>query len=134
MRTPLTAKPIIYADFFADLRQTATLSDIARQTNEDSVKAAIRHLLQTDRGERLMQPELGSDIRRMLFENFSAQTLTILRDYIEDTITQYEPRANLIDIQVSGIPDQNAINVQIVFSVINNERPVTLTLIVDRIR
>ncbi len=134
MLTPKSAKRTVYADMFTDFRITALNNDVARAVNEDAVKTSIKNLLMTNRGERLMQPNIGSDIQKMLFENVSPTTMLVLKDYIEDTLSQYEPRANLIDIEVVGRPDNNAVNITVVFSVVNNERPSKVDVIIDRVR
>jgi phage baseplate assembly protein W len=103
-------------------------------TNEDSVKNAIRNLLLTERGEKLFNPLYGSNIRAMLFENVNPQSESLLREYITNSIQNYEPRAQLIEVYVSALPDENAYNATIIFSVINSSQPVVLELILDRVR
>ena len=61
--TPLTRKREIHSDFHKDLALLPGRNDIARRVNENSVKEAIKNILLTDRGERLFQPLVGSDIR-----------------------------------------------------------------------
>ena len=50
------------------------------------------------------------------------------------TISNYEPRANVIRVSSIVTPDENAIDVNIVFSIINNPTPITLNLLLDRVR
>ena len=110
------------------------LDDLLSYKNEDSVKRSIRNILLTDKGERFFNPTFGSDIRKMLFENFSPSTEQVVADLIKTAIGNHEPRANVIDVNVSGNPDQNSMYINIVFSVINKAEPVTLELILNRIR
>lgn len=132
--TPLTTKPVIYSDFFSNLDTSTTKNDLLSYTNEDSVKRSIRNILLTDRGERFFNPTFGSDIRKMLFENFTPATEQVVADLIRTAVGNHEPRANIIDVNVSGNPDQNSMYINIVFSVINKAEPVTLELILNRIR
>lgn len=124
----------VYSDFTTSFDIHPTKLDLVTTTNEEAVKRSIRNLLLTDRGERLFNPILGSDIRSLLFENFSPQTESSLRDYIETTINNYEPRANLIDVIVSAFPEANAYSVTVVFSVINKSEPIVLDILLNRIR
>lgn len=108
--------------------------DVARQTNDDAVKQAIKNLILTDRGERLMQPNLGGNIRAMLFENFTPQTVLNVKQIIEETIRTHEPRAGLIDVIVTAHEDHNQISVSVTFYVINIQEPISLEFILTRIR
>jgi len=132
--TPQTAKPLVYSDFYSNFDLELVKKDLLSYKNEDSVKRSIRNILLTDKGERFFNPTFGSDIRKMLFENFSPSTEQVVADLIKTAIGNQEPRANVIDVNVSGNPDQNSMYINIVFSVINKAEPVTLELILNRIR
>lgn len=132
--TPQTAKPVVYSDFYSNFDLELVKKDLLSYKNEDSVKRSIRNILLTDKGERFFNPTFGSDIRKMLFENFSPSTEQVVADLIKTAIGNHEPRANVIDVNVSGNPDQNSMYINIVFSVINKAEPVTLELILNRIR
>jgi hypothetical protein len=67
--TPLTRRRELHSDFHKDLALLPGRNDIARRVNENSVKEAIKNILLTNKGERLFQPLIGSDIKSMLFEN-----------------------------------------------------------------
>lgn len=132
--TPQTSKPLVYSDFYSNFDLELVKKDLLSYKNEDSVKRSIRNILLTDKGERFFNPTFGSDIRKMLFENFSPSTEQVVADLIKTAIGNHEPRANVIDVNVSGNPDQNSMYINIVFSVINKAEPVTLELILNRIR
>jgi len=91
------------------------------------------HLL-TDPYERFFNPGLGSGIRQTLFENISQDTEYILKEKIAETINNYEPRARLISVTAKGFPDDNAYEVTIVFSIVNNISPITLDFVLRRVR
>lgn len=132
--TPITAKKELYSDFFKDLTQNPVSTDLARKTNEDAVKESINNLLMTDKGERPFQPNLGCDIRKMLFENITLSTTTLMEEVIRDTLRAYEPRANIVELRVSSNPDRNEVYITIVFNVINSEEDIVFTKTLTRIR
>ncbi len=134
LQTPINKKITIYSDFRKDLGLSPLSADIVILKNEDAVKDAIKNLLLTDRGERLMQPTLGGGLREMLFENITPAVHKILEERIKGTINLYEPRAELIDVAVSSAYDENTIEITIRFYVINQEQPITLDVILERIR
>lgn len=127
-------KPETYSDFFKDLTLSPVNSDLARKIDEDSIKESIKNLVLTDRGERLFQPNLGCDIRKILFENIAPDTIIIAKEMIINTLKAYEPRAAVIGVDVHTPPDQNILFVTIVFNIINKEEPVTLNITLERVR
>lgn len=135
MITPLSRrKASTYSDFFKDLTESPVTQDLARRIDEDSVKESIRNLVLTDRGERKFNRTLGCDVRKLLFDNVGPDTFILMKDMITATVEAYEPRANLIGVDVQGSPDNNFINVTIVFSIINKEEPITFTMTLERVR
>ena len=108
--------------------------DLAKTVDEFAVAQSIKNLILTDKMERPFQPTLGCDIRKSLFENFTPQTITVAKQRIAETIGQYEPRAEIINIEASPDEDNNALNMTIIFSLINSDVEQTLGLVLERIR
>jgi phage baseplate assembly protein W len=134
LKTPLNTKRILYSDFHMDFFQNPVSLDVARNTNEEAVKQSIRNLLLTDRGERPFQPNLGSDLRKLLFENMMPDTVVVAKEMVKETIEQYEPRANLIGVDIISGYDDHTIGVVVVFNVINSEEDITLATTLTRVR
>jgi phage baseplate assembly protein W len=134
MATPGTINQIIASDFHRDLTIVPGKADIARKANEEAVKESIRNLILTNRGERPYQPDVGCNVRGLLFENITPQTLNLLEESIRSVINGYEPRCNLIGVDVTGALNSNTVTVTIVFSLINSIEPITFSIILDRIR
>lgn len=133
-KTPLRQKQEVFSDFFTDFSSYETTRDIARNINEEAVKTSIINLIKTNRGDRLFNNTLGSDLNAMLFENAGPATEQIVSDYIRQTIENYEPRASILTISVNTEVDDHLVNVTIIFRVINNIEPVVLELVLNRIR
>lgn len=132
--TSKAKKRVIYSDISKNLVINPVTKDITRNTNENSVKEAIKNLLFIDKGELPFQPNVGSNIKAMLFEPLTPATAKVLEGLIEETIENYEPRANVIEVVVTGSLDEYYVNVKIVFHVINNEEPQTLEVVLERVR
>ena len=132
--TANTIKEVVYSDFFTDFSAHVNTGQLNRKTNEDAVKQSVRNLLLTDRYERPFQPEIGSSLRSLLFENFTPDTQLLAKKYIEETIETYEPRAILMNVNVVPNIDGNAIQCSIVFRIINATEPTRLDLILERTR
>ena len=88
------------------------------KTTIESVKNNIRLLLQTQKGERIFQPNLGMNIRRFLFEQITEDTQVQIENDIVDTFATWLPFVELreIDIDTSN-QDKNQINIKLVFNI-----------------
>jgi len=134
IKTPITKKPNLYSDFHKDLRISPISKDIALLKDEDAVKQSIKNLILTDPGERLMQPYVGGGIKGLLFENITPGVLKVIETRCRDTINTFESRAELINVTASSTYDDNTVNVFIQFYIRNVDKPITLDLILERIR
>lgn len=133
-QTSRSIQPEYYSDFFSNFDIDPVKQDLYRNTNEEAIKSSIRNLLLTNTGDRLYNSKLGSNIRAILFENFSPAMESILEDLIRTTIENYEPRAKIEEILVNSEIDDHYVAVTLVFSIINKEEPITLELFLNRIR
>lgn len=132
--TPQTKKINLYSDFKKDLEINLLTDDLAVTRDEDAVKEAMRNLILTDRGERLMQPYLGAGLKELLFENLTPATLELIKDRVQTTLEIYEPRADIIDVTAAGSLDENEVYVNVRFYINNREQPITLDVILERTR
>ena len=123
-----------YSDIPTNFDVHPVKEDLVLVTNESAVKRSIRNLLLTDPYERFFNPLIGSGIRQTLFENVSKDTEFFLKEKITETIVNYEPRADLISVGVKALPDENAYSASIIFAVSNSTQPVTLDLVLRRVR
>lgn len=124
---------VIYSDFPKSLDISPVNKDVSRIVNDTAVKESIRNLILTNRGERLFHPEIGCDIRSMLFDNLTPDRIKIARELIKETINNFEPRCNLIDIDVLA-SGQNSVSITFVYNVVNTETPVIYSMTINRIR
>ena len=134
MATGNIPSDILYSDFTTNFEKNPLSKDLSRVTNDDAVKQSIKNLVMTNRGERLFQPELGGDVRALLFSNITPQTLLNAQTIIENLINDHEPRADLIGVVVSVGDDNNSLAITIVFNVINIQEPIQLDLVLARVR
>tara|TARA_Y100001937_G_C7015174_1_gene282829 strand:- start:238 stop:672 length:435 start_codon:yes stop_codon:yes gene_type:complete len=88
------------------------------KTTIESIKNNIRLLLQTQKGERMFQPNLGMGIRRFLFEQITEDTQVQIENDIVDTFATWLPFVELREINIDlAEQDQNKINIKIVFNI-----------------
>lgn len=132
--TARSKKITIYTDFKKNLEVSPISDDLTVFKDEDAVKESIRNLLLTDRGERLMQPNIGGNLRAMLFENITPGVLTLIEDQVRTTLELYEPRAEIIDVQVASNIDDNVVSISVSFFILNNQQPISVSVFLERTR
>ena len=90
-------------------------------TTIEAVKNNIRNLVRTNTGERLMQPNLGLNLRNYMFEQFTDETLLSVQNDIVDTFKVWLPFVEIRDIQVSMDENdsigKNTMSINIVFNI-----------------
>ena len=90
--TANTIKAIVYSDFFTDFSRHVNTGQLNKKTNEDAVKQSVRNLLLTDHYERPFQPKIGSNLRALLFENWTPALQLQCEKYIEEVATATKPK------------------------------------------
>lgn len=123
-----------YSDLDLNFNIHPMKKDINKNVGDMAVINALKYLILTNHYERPFQPDLGSNVRKLLFENLDIVTATALEREIYQTVTNYEPRVNLISVSVVPDLDNNAFSVSMQFSIINRTEPVSITFQLERIR
>ena len=98
--------------------------DIPILANERAIVRSVRNLVETIPSERFFDSNLGSNIRDMLFDNFSGSSVMIIEDMIRTTVRNFEPRVGDIGVEVDASPDTNTVQVKVLFDIIGLEAPV----------
>ena len=107
---------------FKDISMTFQVNplnyDLIGLKNESAIARSVRNLVFTLPGERFFNENLGSKVSRSLFENMDKISASVIQDEITNTINNYEPRVNLIDVVVSPNYDENEFNVTINYRIV----------------
>ena len=123
---------------FVDLDLNFTLhpirKDINLLTDQLAIATSMKNLLLTNHYERPFRPDVGSNIRRLLFEPLDSITSGSLQREITETLANFEPRVNVTKVTVSPKYDNNSYNVGVTYFVINSPNPITISFFLERIR
>ena len=123
---------------FVDLDLNFAIHPIRKDINtykaEYAVINSVKNLILTNHFERPFQPEVGSNIRRMLFENVDVILAAQIEREIEETINNFEPRVRISSITAVPSLDENGYKIRLEFFVINNPDPITINFFLERIR
>ena len=97
--------------------------DLAVLKNERAIMRSIRNLVETIPTERFFNSLLGSNVRSSLFDFVDYGTASLIKDQIENTISNFEPRVNNVLVDVNPLPDLNQFDVNITYDIIGQELP-----------
>ena len=97
--------------------------DLIALKNENAIARSIRNIVFTLPGEKFFNSSFGSRITESLFDNIDDITATIIVDEIRESIDNYEPRVDLLDVQAFPDYDNNSFDVIITFEIIGIEIP-----------
>ena len=124
----------IYKDLNLDFSQNIATKDIQKVLDIESVKRSVRNLINLNHYEKPFHPEIGSNLRGLLFENITPQISHYIEKQIELLIRNYEPRCRLVE--VANKPDlrKNGYSVSISFYIINTPNPVQVETFLERLR
>jgi hypothetical protein len=108
--------------------------DVTRRYDEQAIKQSLKNLIMTLNYERPFHPEIGSQVMQLLFEPVSPITQHMLEAAIRDTITNFEPRVNVIRTDVRFNNDNQTVYIAITFTIVNTEKPLTVDFTLQRTR
>ena len=99
--------------------------DLITLKNENAIARAVRNIVSTTPGEKLFDPDFGSSVSEILFENVDDIAAVSIQDEIKNCLGNYEPRVELIDVFVDPNFDENQFDVTITYRIIGVDLPPT---------
>jgi phage baseplate assembly protein W len=123
-----------FVDLDLSFKANPFTKDIYLKTDEEAVKTALKHLIQTKNFERPFHPEIGTQVYSLLFENFSPAVRIALERTIRETIEKFETRVRIINVNVQETVESNDLAINIVFALKNTDTPLTITTFLSRVR
>ena len=98
-------------------------SDLIAIKNENAIARSVKNIVFTLPGEKFFNPTFGSRISRTLFENIDDITASVIVDEIKESIRNFEPRVELLDVQAFPNFDNNQFDVTIIYEIIGSDIP-----------
>ena len=124
----------IYKDLDLDFQKNTATKDIQKLTDIEAVKRSVRNLIKLNHYEKPFRPEVGSNLRAMLFENITPQINHAISKQIDLLIRNYEPRCRLVQLNVQPDVDRNGYRASISFFVVNHPERVEVETFLERLR
>jgi phage baseplate assembly protein W len=108
--------------------------DVNKHVDDLAVINSVKNLISTSRYERPFQPQLGSGVRGLLFEQMDSITASALKREIRQTLDNFEPRVAVQDVAISPDFDNNGFKVGMTFLIVNRTEPITIQFFLQRDR
>jgi hypothetical protein len=124
----------LYSDLDLTFKSIPVTKDVARRYDDQAVIASVRSLLLTNFYERPFQPNLGSNVDKLLFEPVNDLTAGLIANEITNVINNFEPRVSIETINVTPNLAENSFIVKLQFYVGNNTTPTAVNLFLQRSR
>tara|TARA_R110002153_G_scaffold38615_6_gene111990 strand:+ start:724 stop:1170 length:447 start_codon:yes stop_codon:yes gene_type:complete len=123
-----------YSDLNLQMMIHPQKKDIIPLKNEEAVKNAVRTLIITNFFERPFQPNLGANLRSLLFEPADAITRLAIKDAVQNILEMHEPRIENINIIIETTNDESEYAILVVFSIKENDSVQDVEINLRRLR
>lgn len=124
-----------FKDLSVTFKSHPVTGDLISVKDDNAIKQSIVNLLLTNKGERFFEPEIGASISELLFEPLDYGIAALIQTKIRDTLTQYEPRINILDIRAEPDEINNGFEIELIFEVIGREDiPTNVNFFLERTR
>ena len=97
--------------------------DLITLKNENAIARAVRNIVSTSPGEKFFDPDFGSSVSEILFENVDDITAVSIQDEIRNCLNNYEPRVDLVNVDVNPNFDENQFDVKITYKIVGIDIP-----------
>ena len=124
----------IYKDLDLNFGRNPITNDVNKLTDVEAVKRSVRNLINTNHYERPFHPEIGSDVRAMLFEPMTPLTALNLQRKVAEVLHNFEPRIDLQQVLANPDLDRNSYSLKIMFYVVGSNQPVEVETFLERLR
>lgn len=120
---PLESVSRGFKDISLSFKRNPVTNDVISLRNEDAIKRAVINLVRTRIGERFFNPLLGSKVENYFFELADIGLEEPIKDEIRTVINNFEPRVRLRSVDVALFPEDNAMDVSIVYDIVGLSVP-----------
>ena len=104
-----------FSDLDIDFTANPVTGDVVKVKDANSVKRGIKNILLTENTERLFQPQIGSGLKNLLFEQMTDITTQLLEDEVRSAIDAWEERATVLSLVVTAEEELNRYRVAVTF-------------------
>lgn len=123
-----------FSDFDINFIPHPVRKDLVKKTGMNAIAQALQNLVQLSHYEKPFHPEIGSNIRKMLFEQVDPITANALAEEIRALIGNFEPRVNVRNVFVQSNYNDDGYEVTIEYYMVNVSNPISISVFLERLR
>tara|TARA_B100000287_G_C20052101_1_gene550810 strand:- start:109 stop:501 length:393 start_codon:yes stop_codon:yes gene_type:complete len=110
-----------FKDLSVTFKKHPVTDDVITVKDKAAITQSIKNLLLTRKGERLFQPQLGSNLQKSLFEPLDYGTAGMIKSQVKETIKRWEPRVIVEDVRCEPDFNTNGYEVELFYRIIGRE-------------
>ena len=110
-----------FKDLSVVFKKHPVTDDLVTVKDKVAIAQSISNLLQTNTGERPFNPDLGSGIREMLFEQADWGTAAAISGRVRECLVKYEPRITVKKVTADPVATENGFDVEIVYEILGRD-------------
>ena len=107
-----------FKDLSMTFKSNPLNDDLIGLKNANAISRSVRNIVMTYPGEKFFQPDFGSRVSKLVFENVDDITASQSQEEIEFSISNYEPRVSLVNVSVVADNDNASFDATITYSIV----------------
>ena len=112
-----------FKDINLSFKRHPVTNDVLTVIDEDAIKRSVKNIIFTILGEKPFEPNFGSVISESLFDLSTSLNEIRVSDEIKQSLLNYEPRIDNIDVTVTVTPDTNEMNCTVQYEIVGLPTP-----------
>ena len=108
--------------------------DLSLSNGAQAIIRSVKSLVLTNFYEIPFHPEIGSNIRALLFDPVSVLTSNYIDKEIRNVIRNFEPRVKVVDISITIPEDENSYIITLTFTILYNVTPIVIDFVLYKLR
>ena len=112
---------LTFKDLSVTFKKHPVTDDLVSVKDKTAIAQSISNLLQTNNGERPFNPDLGSGIRELLFEQNDWGTAAAVSGRIRECLVKYEPRIKVLSVESDPDYNTNGFDVSIEYEILGRD-------------
>jgi phage baseplate assembly protein W len=123
-----------YTDVNFNFISNPNTGDVAIVSDINSIKQSVLNILRTNHGEKPFNPLFGANLDKYLFENINQITAEAIIVSIEESILNFEPRVEILNINIGGDPDLNRVRIELTVKIIATNENINIATSMEILR
>jgi phage baseplate assembly protein W len=124
-----------FIDLDAAFTYNARTRDVASKSDDNAIRGALRNLIMSKNYDKPFDPDFGCQLVNLLFEQLDDFTLSVAQRVLYNTITKYEPRVDVLSVEISpSDKDDNEVYISIIYKNKNTQNVSEFTTTFTRVR